>query len=85
MTCGLTDHCCWLDGQLCPFLEEGTVEGRRYACALQRELGSWEAVYNDSRYLKQVRPFWDAWRPQVDCGDWLLPGETCATCGVTRG
>jgi hypothetical protein len=78
------EHCCWIAGEQCAFLEEGTVSGRRWACGLRRELGSWEAVHGDARYVEAVQPFWDS-RPDLGpgCGDWPLPGMTCATCGVS--
>lgn len=60
-------HCCWINGRVCPYLEEGTVEGRRWVCGLLRELGSWAAVYTDPRYqttdaAQYLAPF--------GCGDW---------------
>jgi len=54
------DHCCYIAGQVCEFLEENTVEGRRWACGLYREHGSWEKVYADPRH--EPIPF--------RCGDW---------------
>jgi hypothetical protein len=66
---------------VCPHLEEGTVTGRRWACALRRELGSWSAVHADARYRRDVRPFWDGFAPALDCGTWPTAGATCATCG----
>ena len=76
------DHCCTFQGVTCTHLEENTVEGRRWACGLRRELGSWEAVYADARY-EDVRTKLRDIGITVDCGDWPTPGETCATCGVT--
>lgn len=83
-TCaGLTeDHCCYLGRHgVCPYLEEGTIPGRRWACGLRRELGSWDAVHADDRYLTTVRPCWDE-VGMVDCGDWPPPEVPCGTCGV---
>lgn len=74
------DHCCHIAGRVCSFLEERTVPGRRWACGLRRELGSWENVHEDSRYVAAVKPTMD--RLGVQCGDWPGPGTTCATCGV---
>lgn len=77
------DHCCYaLGGVACRFLEENTVEGRRWACGLRRELGDWSKVHSDPRYLAHVKPYWNK-VGMVDCGDWPRPGEACATCGVT--
>jgi hypothetical protein len=64
------DHCCWLEGVECPFLERDTIEGRHYACGLRRELGSWDRVHADARYLTVVRPIWDRCGV-VDCGQFV--------------
>ena len=63
------------------FLEENTVEGRRWACGLMRRYGSWEAVYASEEYQRHTKGFWDRFRPGSGCGDWPSPGETCAACG----
>lgn len=63
------DHCCWLAGEVCPFLEEGTVPGRRWACGLFRRAGSWDAVYQSLAYRRHVKPKLKA-LGVVDCGDW---------------
>ena len=80
------DSCCYVAGVPCRFLEEHTVPGRRWACGLYRELGSWARVHADPRYLTHVKPHWEnsPLRGQ-DCGDWPAPGVTCPTCGVTGG
>ena len=83
-------HCCWLGGVLCPFLEENTVEGRRWACGLFRELGDWELVHEDHRYIDKVLPLWMArdelriWADQgCGCGDWPqnIPSEMRLSIG----
>jgi hypothetical protein len=81
---GLTvgDHCCWVDGEICRFLEIDTVQGRHWVCGLRRELGSWDKVHADSRYLEHVRPFWQRFNPSLNCGDWPPAGETCVVCEV---
>jgi len=43
-------HCCWIAGVVCPHLEEGTVEGRRWVCGLLRVHETWEAVYETAEY-----------------------------------
>ena len=85
-TGNLEDHCCWVNGAICPYLEENTVPGRRWACGLLRELGDWASVYADPRY-QYVRdgyddPKWPSLHG-LDCGDWPRIGETCSVCGVT--
>lgn len=71
------DHCCYIQGNVCPFLEVGTEEGRTFTCGLRRELGSWDAVHMDERYQSQVQVVWD----QVgisSCGEWQpREGECC--------
>lgn len=76
------EHCCYVSGKECQFLERGTVEGRVFACGLRRQLGSWAKVHSDPRYLAHVRPAWDR-TGGVDCGDWPSPGVQCNACGVT--
>lgn len=67
------DHCCYVRGEVCEFLEENTIEGRRWVCGLLRELGSWDKVHEDPRYIDRVQPAWDGF----DCGTWpwVLPDE----------
>lgn len=76
------DHCCYLNGERCHFLEEGTVPGRRWACGLYRELGSWQKVHIDPRYLQTVKPGWAGTGIEnYECGQWPPPGVTCPVCG----
>lgn len=76
------DHCCWLSGEVCQFLEEGTVPGRRWACKLRRELGSWDAVHRNAQYLVYIKPKLEAASISVDCGDWPQKANThCTICG----
>lgn len=80
------EPCCYLPGGVhpifgmgvCPFLEVDTVPGRRWVCGLRRELGSWDAVHVDDRYMAVVRPVWLANDPPVaDCGDFGPCEEQC--------
>jgi hypothetical protein len=75
------DHCCYVSGEACKYLLKNAVEGRRWACGLYHELGSWKKVHVDPRYLKNVKPRWKT-LGIVDCGDWPGPGERCNECGV---
>ena len=75
-----TDHCCYIGG-VCPHLEEGTVPGRRWACGLRRELGSWDRVHVDARY-QIVR---DRLGDDFQCGDYPQRDITCGACGLTGG
>lgn len=76
------DHCCWVGKQgICPHL---IVQNDEISCGLLNELGTWEAVYADPRYLADVQHVWDKIAPGKGCGDWPLPGTTCNACGVTN-
>ena len=79
------DHCCWTKGKPCSFLIENytDVTGyfRRWACSLRAELGDWNLVITDKRYLESTN--WDA---GLNCRDWP-DGEganrgICKECGV---
>jgi hypothetical protein len=75
------DHCCYLAGKPCTFLEENTVEGRRWACGLRRELGDWDAVLASDRYKETVAPVFE--HLGMNCRDWPDgPGDGCGTCGI---
>ena len=76
------DHCCYVRGEPCVFLEKNTVPDRRWVCGLRRELGSWEKVHVDPRYLSQVKPAWDE-SGAADCGDFAgfnREGDGCFQC-----
>jgi hypothetical protein len=65
------DHCCYLGKHgICPHLEENTVPGRRWACALRRSFGSWTDVHSSPRYLNEVKPKLVDIGIELDCGDW---------------
>ena len=77
------DHCCYIDGKACLYLEENTVPGRRWACGLRRELGGWDAVLASDRYKTDVEPHWVE---GLDCKSWpnAERGQTCSTCGANK-
>lgn len=54
------EHCCYFQGEACVYVEENTVPGRRWACGLLRELGSWDGVLIDERYIRDVAPKFEA-------------------------
>lgn len=66
------EHCCWFAGKQCQYVEENTVDGRRWACGLLVELGDWDKVLTDPRYLTNVQPQFDAIRQLkgMNCRDW---------------
>lgn len=66
------------------FLGENVVPGRRWACTLFVELGSWDAVHADERYKQYVQPVWDAVNASAgsvvipNCGKWKpKPSQCC--------
>lgn len=79
-------HCCWVDGNVCPFFLDARASGlvgREIACALYLEKGSWDAVYQDQRYQELIQPIFNRLqRGDLGCGDWPINGEPCATCGA---
>ena len=81
MICGTDCHCCQAGDSVCEFLEE--TSERRYSCRLRRELGSWELVHSDPRYKNSFIGKWWENRNGRGCGDWPLPGQACAECGVS--
>ena len=52
------DHCCYVSGKRCPFLREH-VAGRRFACGLLVEYGSWDVVVSSVEY-EQVGSVWSS-------------------------
>jgi hypothetical protein len=76
------DHCCYVAGGVCHFLEENTVPGRRWACGLYRRLGSWAAMVADPGWQEHVKPTIEGLGMET-CGDWPRSGEVCLSCGVT--
>ena len=81
------DHCCWLLGKPCPHLEENTQPGFRWTCGLRRELGDWDLVLEDKRYIRDVHSVWvslakQADEPVVNCRDWPDGKNFCRNCGA---
>lgn len=71
-------HCCVFRNVDCPFVEENTVEGRRWVCGLLRELGSWDDVLADKRYKTTVQDLYNS-VPELkgkNCRDWFCEGLT---------
>lgn len=52
-----SEHCCYQAGVVCPYLEEGTVAGRRWVCGLLRRYGSWEAMNTSPEYVP-IGEYW---------------------------
>lgn len=76
------DNCCCFLNVICPFLEENTIEGRRWTCGLMHELGDWDLVLADERYTTIVQDLYDT-VPELkgmNCRDWfckeLIDGNT---------
>ena len=77
----LDDICCITQEYICPYLEQNTEPGFRWSCGLRRELGSWDAVEADPRYIEG--PGKQFARYRVICRDWpdVSIGHACAKCG----
>jgi hypothetical protein len=72
-----------VDGAICEFLRENVGE-RRWSCSLRVELGSWDKVYEDERYIEKILPMYirkDATTRK--CGEWPGPNTTCGECGLS--
>ena len=70
------DHCCYVDGQVCSFLEVDTMPGRHWVCSLRRTLGSWTAVHADPGYIAKVASVWLR-TGTPPCGLWKIKGQCC--------
>lgn len=74
------DHCCYWNSEPCPYLEENTVPGRRWACGLYRQYGDWDVVHASTEY-QQVETLWRGsgelwewlWQQGIRCGTWGNP------------
>ncbi len=67
-------HCCTINGSTCEFL---TTVDEVPRCGLLIDLGSWEAVHSDRRFLEAPVGLWFAENhPGFGCGDWpqRIPG-----------
>lgn len=81
------DHCCYIRGKPCQFLIENHVDEtgqlRKWACGLRAELGDWNKVLNDPRYIEHVA---GSWRDGINCRDWPdgdgVNGDYCNKCGA---
>ena len=73
------DHCCWLVGKPCIYLEENTVSDRHWVCGLRRRLGNWDAVLMSNEYKTNVAPKLNT---GINCRDWPdKPLTKCFECG----
>ena len=73
-------HCCSLgEGGVCVFLEEHTVEGRRWACGLLRRFKTWDKVHRHPLWLENVQPWLEKYDIK-DCGSWPQPDSVGGLC-----
>ena len=79
------DHCCYVNDVVCKYLEEKTVNGRRWACGLKRALGSWDNVIASTEYQTDVAPYFEPLG--MNCKDWPDGNKGnrgfCVDCGIT--
>ncbi len=65
------DHCCYIAGEVCSYLETDTIAGRRWVCGLLRKYETWDAVYASPEYQGSPPSLWFADNhPGYGCGDW---------------
>ena len=78
------DHCCYFKGEACQYVIAVNRPPFKWACSLRDELGSWDAVYKDPRYIKNVKPKMSlvAGAEHLDCGDWpeKTAHKNCREC-----
>lgn len=70
------DHCCYIAGKPCTYLEENTEPGFRWTCGLRRELGDWDVVLADPRYVKGPGAHFGP--KGINCRDWPSKTNHCA-------
>ena len=72
------NHCCFVNGEPCKFLEENTEAGQRWTCQLRRETGSWDGAIADPRYFEEPNSPGEAFKdtPYKNCRDYQ-----CRECG----
>jgi hypothetical protein len=79
---GNENHCCYLQGEICPMLVDwdGTI-----ACSLMLlSDGDWDAVEADPRYQAWIAPHWEAIGDGPDaCRTFPVAGDTCGACGAS--
>lgn len=77
--------CCTIRGEYCPYLifnytdEDGHF--RKFACSLRAELGNWDSVLADPRYVEDIS---GSWADGINCRDWPdapLKHRGCNLCG----
>jgi len=82
------DHCCYVRGKPCKFIitnyTDETGHFRKWACKLRAELGDWDKVLTDPRWVEECQ---GAWTNGLNCRDWPDAPEgpnrgVCKECGV---
>lgn len=82
------DHCCYVRGKPCKFIitnyTDETGHFRKWACSLRAELGDWDKVLADPRWIAECK---GAWTSGLNCRDWPDAEEgpnrgVCKECGV---
>lgn len=78
------DHCCYIAGEACPYLEENTLPDRKWVCGLMRKLGDWDLVIASPEYQQDVAPHFDPLG--INCRDWPeFPAQAfCGECGYGK-
>lgn len=74
------DHCCYINGEPCPFVAPIRRPPFNWQCTLRTELGTWDAVHKDQRYIERVKDKLTSANIFVDCGDW--PDTSIGYCRI---
>ena len=72
------------EGVECGYLEENTEKESRWSCGLRHELGDWDLVHIDQRYIQNVKPKLDKLPNITHCEDWPPVDVKCNNCGENR-
>ena len=78
----LDDHCCYVGDKACEFLEENTEPGFRWSCGLRRELGDWDLVLIDQRYINGPGKVFEPLG--MNCRDFPTASQGCGNCGLNK-
>lgn len=87
------DHCCWVNGQVCPALrDDGPGAERRWVCTLYEAAGDWAAVHASPEWRAlPVAAWFEEQYPGHGCGDWpqgiaaVVGGRCCWETEVAVG
>lgn len=77
------DHCCYIAGVVCSYLEENTVSGRRWACGLLVKYGTWAAM-NPSPEYRPIGTYWETINRPFNYCEAFDPRRCCREADLGR-